>query len=140
MHRAKPQQRGAVARLMVAVAAILALLAAGAPLGTRYFCRMMGRVVTECCCERSAEARHSDDGAQIRATDCCERLAASVRSFVAVPADQVAHLPAAPILAVLPSPAVVLPAARLVSVLVPSARAPPLLTLRRFIAHCRLLI
>jgi hypothetical protein len=140
MYRANTQQRGLVARLMVAVAAMLALLAASAPLGTHYFCRMMGQVITECCCERSGEVPDPNEGAQVRAADCCERLAPSLHSFVAVPGDHAAPLPPAPMLAVLLPPAIVLPAVRLVSVPMPSARAPPLLTLRRFIAQCRLLI
>lgn len=65
-------------RLLALLALVLVAMPLGAVAREQYFCRVMGRVTTGCCCaQAAAKARvlaRSDDGACIQRQDCCARI------------------------------------------------------------------
>jgi hypothetical protein len=130
------------ARLIAALTVVAVLLPGSAFARTQYFCRMMNRVVSTCCCH--ADKDHGDRGdtsvARLRATDCCQKLTASDHSVTASTAKADCSVPAATVAAAPPPTPAVLPP-KFVAVAHPiRARAPPAIGPPRFIAHCSFLI
>ena len=130
------QMRSVRAGIFVLVAALVALLSVSVLGRAQYFCRMMGHVVSECCCP----AEHSRS-ATLRSADCCERIAPLDRTAVAVAHDPLATFhPLLALVAVLPMQERLPPVVRSCGLWPALARAPPAPKSPRFITHCALLI
>jgi hypothetical protein len=123
--------------LFTALAVLLPMSASGS---ARYFCRMMNRVVATCCCKgHEPAAAKGYTGAQVRSSDCCEKVTTAARSasvrgvgsdFTIAPAALTGTLPASVYFAP-SSVALRMPPAQ--------ARAPPGVGPPLFIVHCSLL-
>jgi hypothetical protein len=64
-------------RLLALFTALLLALPAAGMFGPRWFCSMMGRVMSSSCgcsSEPAAEAPHEPQGPQLESSDCCSRL------------------------------------------------------------------
>jgi hypothetical protein len=127
-------------RLQLLLAALIVLLAAAASDHSQYFCKMMGRAVSECCC--SAEQRlHHSRSATMQPSDCCERLAAGQERVAITSHNATApDFPSAALATTLPTFAAAESDFRVVPALRPPARAPPGVGPPLFISHCALLI
>jgi hypothetical protein len=132
--------RSAGLRFPIFLAISVALVLLGAPARAQYLCRMMGFVGTSCCCPAAATARDGRREKTIRASDCCERIAAVASASVASPRDSVGGVPAAALAATLPVSVYDVAEAQLALWLPASARAPPIERPALFIVHCALLI
>jgi hypothetical protein len=128
------------AQLIAALTVLSVLLPGSAFARTQYFCRMMNRVVSTCCCEaqkhRDAEVSRSP---KVRPTDCCQKVTASDRTATASTSKIDCSVPEASI-AEAPAPLAFV-ASRTFTLVAPSiqARAPPSIGPPLFIAHCSLL-
>jgi hypothetical protein len=124
---------------LIAVLTVLAVLLPGSVFArTEYFCRMMNRVVATCCCD--ADSGHDPSyAAQVRSTDCCERITTGTRSATLKATGNEFSIPSLAIPATVLAPAYVFP--RVVHALVSprQARAPPGVGPPLFIMHCSLL-
>jgi hypothetical protein len=117
----------------------MVLLATAASARSRYFCKMMGEAVAECCCG-AAERASESTGVTARAPDCCERIGAAKGTAVAVDQATTPNVLSAPLVATLPAFEYPAPEFRLTSSAPSFARAPPGAGPPLFIAHCALLI
>jgi len=126
-------------RLQLLLAALVVLLAAAACDRSLYFCKMMDRAVAECCCARAHDG-HPNEGAIVRAPDCCERLAISKQGVVASHEAAPVQLSPAAFSATLPAFEYPEPSFRLVERPPSLARAPPAIGPPLFISYCSLLI
>lgn len=134
--------RHALSRFLIVTAVLVTLLPAGAFASTRYFCRMMDRVMSSaCCCVKQRPApSHAVDEDAIRAADCCERLEPADSTVPSstrpTPLDNLPYGFAA----ILPVFELEAPHARSRVVVTPgAARAPPLFGPPLFLKHCVLL-
>lgn len=126
-------------RLQLLLAALMVLLVAAACERSLYFCKMMDRAVAECCCARAHDG-HPNEGANVRAPDCCELIAVSKQGVVASHEVAPAQLSRAALIATLPAFEYPAPSFRLVERPPSLARAPPAIGPPLFISHCSLLI
>jgi hypothetical protein len=127
------------AQLIAALTVVAVLLPGSAFARTQYFCRMMNRVVATCCCEGADRHEERSASPEVRATDCCQKIAAESRSVAAAVSKTDFSVPAA---VVVDAPTPLIPAAPAsFAVVAPSiqARAPPAIGPPLFIAHCALL-
>lgn len=104
-----------------------------------FFCRMMGRAVTECCCAHEAPRAQATHAAEMSAADCCERLSQAAHNGVAVRHDAGVQTPYAPVMLPLTWFEYPVRAVPLVSSRPALARAPPGLGPPLFIKHCAIL-
>jgi hypothetical protein len=129
------------AQLVLLVAVLLAPLGSGFA-QPRYFCHMLDRVVSSCCCD--AERGRESSGCEVRAAsgDCCERIAPLANSPPGHPASEAAgSMPPALLAIVLPQPDYGFARGSVESVRVRRARGPPPgVRPPLFIAKCALLI
>jgi hypothetical protein len=126
-------------RILTLLVAVAVLLSSGVGGRTQYFCRMMDRVMSECCC-KGKQQRADQHKAGIEAADCCKRIAPSTHAAVAATRDSVASIPQAQVVATLSTFDWTLPAAQQSITLPVLARGPPDTGPPLFIAHCALLI
>jgi len=128
------------ARMVAFLSAVLMLWPLGMPGHARYFCRMMDRVLDECCCPSEPALDAGTSETQARTSDCCERLTQSVPPLAAtrrevVKAHSLAWLPATPVLEIEPASHRNTPDTVLRADGPRSACGPPL-----FLKNCQLLI
>ena len=127
------------AQLIAALTVVAVLLPGSAFARTQYFCRMMNRVVATCCCEGADRHEEETSIPEVRATDCCQKIAAGSQSVVAAVSNSDFSVPPAAVVdASMPT---VLIAPANFQFVAPSiqARAPPAIGPPLFIAHCALL-
>jgi hypothetical protein len=127
------------ARLQLLMAALMVLLATAASERSPYFCKMMGRAVIECCCDATHHAREQG-GPAARAPDCCEAIRGSGQSVAAIDHATAPDLPAAALIATLPSSDYPEQTFSLASGISSFARAPPAIGPPLFLSHCALLL
>src|SRR5262249_54901784 len=82
-HRVSVTRRIAAALAGLLIAVTIALPVSGA--SVRYFCRIMGELRAERCCE--SEARPAAEGPQIDREDCCEARVSATRTTPPAPRD-----------------------------------------------------
>jgi hypothetical protein len=99
----------------------------------------MDRAVAECCCARAHDG-HPNEGAIVRAPDCCELIAVSEQRVVAAHEAAPVELSGSAPIAMLPAFDYPEPSFRLVERPPSLARAPPAIGPPLFISHCSLLI
>jgi hypothetical protein len=127
------------ARLAALLVALLALAPVVAHAHARYFCRMMERVVDDCCCAVEPTFAASDSEPEARSPDCCVRLTQGSLPSADTTRNSVAPMAALPAAAApeahvfIPTPGVVLGAVAEDDVA--PAHGPPL-----FLEHCAFLI
>lgn len=128
------------ARVLALLATLLVAWPAAAFGGTQLVCRMMGRVVSTCCCGPSAHGeKKASVGAELRARDCCEKIAQADRGVVPavryaeVRVDAAALVAVAPVVSALP-----ISRAHALAEWPSLARAPPP-GVPLFLKHCSLL-
>ena len=127
------------ARIFALCAAIALMLPAGATARPHYFCRMMERVRSSCCCAAERSEHEAERRAQVRGQDCCERVIAPTRAGASAASDATIDVPVAAVVAMLSAyewlqrPLSVARAAER------QARGPPGVGPPLFIAHCALL-
>jgi len=112
-------------RFAASLMALAMVVTSGMFGGTAYLCLMDGQTRSECCCKK-AETEADDDCAKVeRANRCCKVIVTTVEHQTA-PVEVTRHqLQPLPVLAVLPSVAVIQrPVTRDVE-LPPGARGPP---------------
>jgi len=127
------------ARILALLAALVLLLPGGAFARTQYYCAVMGRAVTSCCCETEAVTQAPSAAQELQVADCCQRLSQANRSASLGTRDVLRGVAAA---AVLPTVAEPIHAAALGNTASPCTQAtqaplaigPPL-----FVIHCALL-
>lgn len=129
--------RAQIAALLVA---LLALAPVTAHASARHFCRMLERVVDDCCCAVEPTFAAPDSEPEVRSPDCCVRLeqgslpsAEMTRNSVA-PMAALAAVPPPEAHLFVPTPGVVLGAVAEEDDVAP-ARGPPL-----YLEHCAFLI
>ena len=128
------------ARLVLLVAVLLA------PLGSafaqpRYFCHMLDRVVSSCCCEAGQDREST--GCELRAApaDCCERIAPSANSPAHPASEPEGSVPPALLAVLLSEPVYGVAGGSVESIRVRAARGPPPgFRPPLFITQCALLI
>jgi hypothetical protein len=138
------RNRNIVVTLRARIAVLLATLMAFAPVGAyghaRYFCRMMARVVDDCCCASDARASAPSAEARVQRPDCCDKISrgvlpsADARRDFGVPPSSLAVLAAEPA-GIFPAGVTDLEGTAREGRRALPARGPPL-----FIRHCALLI
>ena len=126
-------------RLQLLLAALVVLLVAAVCERSLYFCKMMDRAVAECCCARAHDV-HPNEGASVRAPDCCELIAVPKQRVVAAHEAAPVELSGATPIAMLPALEYPEPSFRLIERPPSPARAPPAIGPPLFISHCSLLI
>jgi hypothetical protein len=92
-------------RLLLLLALAFWLLPVQALASASYFCRMMDRAVSSCCCAGKArlhERKAPSLGAEVRASSCCERLQHTVPNLPSLRGAAV-EVPAASVLALVPA-------------------------------------
>jgi hypothetical protein len=131
--------RRAAFRLLAFLVALLVALPSLASTGTHYFCRVMDRVLPECCCAHEDSRDKPSEGTEIRATDCCERMSAAARTGSASLSDVPRHVAPLALVATLPLfTAAALPTSEALAP-IPNAQAPPGLGPPLFLKNCSLL-
>jgi hypothetical protein len=130
------------ARLLALVAAIALMLPSGALARASYFCRMMERSVSSCCCAhaRAKLAKQTKRQTTVQAPSCCDRLTAPSRANGSAVSDGAPQVPSAALAAVLPHFLLAPLAEANVTAFAPSARAPPSVGPPLFLSHCSFLI
>lgn len=130
------------ARLFALVAAIALMLPSGAAARVSYFCRMMERSVSSCCCAHAKAklAKQTKRETTVQAPSCCERLTAPSRAHGTTVSDGPPPIPSAALATVLPDFLLAQLGEASVATFAPSARAPPSLGPPLFVSHCSLLI
>src|SRR5262245_53831435 len=127
-------------RVLALFAAMLVAWPVAAFGGNPLLCRMMGRVVSSCCCGSAAHGtKKASAGAELRSRDCCEKIAQP--NHEAIPAVRYTELrvDAPALVAVVPVvTALPVPRARTVGERPFLARAPPSDT-PIFLKNCSLL-
>jgi hypothetical protein len=114
----------------------LTVLGGSAWASDHYVCRMSGRVVSSCCCssEHGSSAQRRQPGA--RPADCCERIAPSERSSVAIQRAGIEPSELVGLAATVPLP-LYFPSLAPVRELVRNpGRGPPVAKQPRYVVHC----
>lgn len=128
------------ARLAALLVALLGLAPVVAQAHGRYFCRMLERVVDECCCAVEPSSAALDSAPEVKSPDCCLRLTQGTLPSADPTRNSVAPVAALPVVLASRAPIVpplypeILGAAPEEDDVSP-ARGPPL-----FLKHCALLI
>lgn len=129
------------AQIVAALAAVALLLPSTAFARTQFFCHMMNRVVAACCCD--TDSNHEEDPsctAQVRATDCCERISVTTRSTTTLKATGTEiSVPSAAVASIVPAAVYVFPRTVEGLTVPEQARAPPIVGPPLFLVHCSLL-
>ena len=127
-------------RLLALFAVLLVALPLAAAARELYQCRMMGRVMSSCCCASSAQTAHAADrGPSLEKSDCCTRLEQRTQAASGV-RDEAARSAAAPlatqtrVCVILPEPVQDLRVREPAHARAPPPTGPPL-----FLKHCALL-
>jgi hypothetical protein len=104
-----------------------------------YFCHMVERNVSACCCgsEHGSPAR-TQGAPGLRAAGCCERLVAPASSKAMRAADKASEVPAAALATLLAPPSYALPRVLEVGSVPPHSRGPPT-SPRLFLLNCSIL-
>ena len=129
-----------LARILAIMTAIVVALPASALPRTQYYCRMMGEVMSSCCCKGHGDgttAQVQQD--EVRHPGCCELVTTSDEAAPAT-RDAVAKVFPAGLVAVLPISTDIGRSTGAATRLANVARGPPALAGPRYITHCRLLI
>jgi hypothetical protein len=131
------------ARIVAALTVLLVALPAGALGSDQYFCRMMGRLVDDCCCKADSnehQAATKSSSPEIKARSCCERVERGTHAASPGLKDSALRV-ASPLVATVSPLAGVVPEAkvRALGLRHSRARAPPLLAERIFLKNCSLL-
>jgi len=124
----------------IAVLTALAVLFPGSAFArTQYFCRMMNRVVATCCCDSDGQSRVEANSAQVRASDCCERLTTAARPAAVRAVAKDFSVPPAALVATIPAPVYVFRTTFAAHTLPAQARAPPGVGPPLFVLNCSFL-
>lgn len=126
---------------LIAVLTALAVLLPGSALArTKYFCRMMNRVVATCCCDsETSSSEDSSCGPQVQASDCCEKITTAARSATVRAKATAFSVPPAALTATVPTSVYVFPKTVATLALPAHARAPPGVGPPLFILNCSFL-
>jgi hypothetical protein len=127
-------------QLIAILTAIAVLLPGSAFARTQYFCRMMNRVVPTCCCDSGTSSSEATScGPQVRASDCCEKIATAARSATVRALATDFSVPPAALTATVPAAVYVFRKTVATLTLPAQARAPPGVSPPLFILNCSFL-
>lgn len=131
------QRRG---HWFVLLLAALVLLVSGSALGgQRYFCRMAGRVVADCCCEGVRAPEGVARTRTVTPADCCERIQADSGAQLGRAVGASESFPSAALASIVAEPSYELPGFRVLPAFAQPSRGPPPRP-QLFVLHCALLI
>jgi len=119
--------------------AIALLLPSGAVARTYYFCRMMDRAQSACCCAGERASHDAVRRAELRRPDCCEQVAKPARATASTSLDPALDVPKAALATLLPIEVWVGEALSATNAAPRQARAPPGVGPPLFITHCSFL-